>query len=454
MSRVLKVNCGDDTACSCRQQANVGVAVRSGRVPHSVRTNLQASEIRTERLHGREHIVVPVIMARAGVVMNGSLTLEEEFFPEAWNGVPVTVGHPQQGGDYTGANDPALLETWAVGQIFNAHVADHALRGEAWIDVERAERVAPGLVAQIQSSDVEMDVSTGFFSKEEPRRGRSNGRTYTSVARDLLPDHLALLPGDTGACSWEDGCGVRVNRRREPVSDKIKTAASALMAALGLGSPNRATMTREEIIADLKTNARGEDDDHRQMVADLVSDDRSPYTPDDMYALAEMSQEALVATRNAFLGEPGKEEDVDKPSTNSDKGGPPVADKDKAEGQITVSQDELNKLVTNAVSEALKSALPETMKQLQTNALSAEDRAAIDAAKNITAENRSKLISHITTNSDMKTEDLEKMDTATIETIASGIRVQGSFAGRAVPFSLSALEANSRARCLPPAPTG
>lgn len=434
--RVLRVNCGDDAACSCRQQSNLGVAIREGRTPHSVRTNLQASEIRTERLHGRDHVVVPVIMARAGVVMNGSLTLEEEFFPEAWNGVPVTVGHPQVAGGHVGANDPALLETWAVGQIFNAHVSGGALRGEAWVDVERAERVAPGLVDQLQSEDVKMDVSTGFFSKEEPIRGRSNGRSYDSVARDLLPDHLALLPGDTGACSWEDGCGVRTNKRREPMGDKLRAAIQTIMAAVGLGS-EKSDMTKEQILADLRANARGKDDDHRQMVADLVSDDRSPYTPDDMYALAEMTQEALVATRDTFLTAADEDEEDDedktpKPSTNAE-GDQPVADNNDAGGQVTVSQDELNKLVTNAVAEALKTALPETVKSLKANALTDDDRAAIAAAGKIASENRERLVTHITTNSDISAESLKSMNLATIETIAAGIRVPVNYGGRATP---------------------
>src|SRR5262245_48471089 len=38
----------------------------------------------------------------------------------------------------------------------------------------------------------------------------------------------------------------------------------------------------------LKTGARGDDDDRRQIIADLISDDRSPFTPEDEEALRFM----------------------------------------------------------------------------------------------------------------------------------------------------------------------
>jgi len=39
-----------------------------------------------------------------------------------------------------------------------------------------------------------------------------NEEEYHSIVRNYRPDHLALLPGAIGACSWEDGCGIRANK--------------------------------------------------------------------------------------------------------------------------------------------------------------------------------------------------------------------------------------------------
>src|SRR5690606_16997468 len=59
--------------------------------------NLLPSESKIVNYLGRRMLVVPLIMARADVVMNGGYVPVEEMSPEAWNGRPVTVGHPDDG---------------------------------------------------------------------------------------------------------------------------------------------------------------------------------------------------------------------------------------------------------------------------------------------------------------------------------------------------------------------
>jgi hypothetical protein len=41
-----------------------------------------------------------------------------------------------------------------------------------------------------------------------------NGEEYEETLYDFIPDHIALLPNELGACSWADGCGVRENIRK------------------------------------------------------------------------------------------------------------------------------------------------------------------------------------------------------------------------------------------------
>jgi hypothetical protein len=50
-----------------------------------------------------------------------------------------------------------------------------------------------------------------------------------------------------------------------------------------------------------RTNARAGDDDRRQIIADLLSDDRSPFTPDDEQALNMARDEILRHWRDAWL---------------------------------------------------------------------------------------------------------------------------------------------------------
>jgi hypothetical protein len=53
--------------------------------------------------------------------------------------------------------------------------------------------------------------------------------------------------------------------------------------------------------ASIKGSARGDDDDSRQIIADLISDDESPFTPDDEMALRHMSAASLKEMRRKYL---------------------------------------------------------------------------------------------------------------------------------------------------------
>lgn len=51
---------------------------------------------------------------------------------------------------------------------------------------------------------------------------------------------------------------------------------------------------------DARTNARGQDDDRRQIVADLISLNESPFMPDDEDSLRSMSEITLRQLRNRY----------------------------------------------------------------------------------------------------------------------------------------------------------
>ena len=91
--------------------------------------------IRSETLDGKRHIVVPVVMMVEGV-HNGSqgplLHLAEELgrFPGAWNGIPVTIQHPQDGDMFVSANSPNIINSQVVGRVFNTRFEDGKLKGE------------------------------------------------------------------------------------------------------------------------------------------------------------------------------------------------------------------------------------------------------------------------------------------------------------------------------------
>ncbi len=181
------------------------------------RVNLETDPAlcRYETFEGRRHLVAPVVMIVEGVLNNALLLAEElEKSAAAWNGRPVPVLHPTEAEEYITANRPDIIEKNVVGHIFNAKVEDSKLKAEIWIDEAKAKKLGHSeYIASIASGKVS-EVSTGYFADEEPIEGDYNGKAYVVIHRNLRPDHLALLPNETGACSVEDGAGTpRVNKQ-------------------------------------------------------------------------------------------------------------------------------------------------------------------------------------------------------------------------------------------------
>ena len=392
---------------------------------------LKKSEITRTKYEGRETLVVPVIMAKADVVMNDALLPEEEYFPDAWNGVPVTVGHPQTNkGDWLSANEPKVLTEWAIGRIFNARVEGGALRAEAWIDVARANKVAPDLVQRLVDGE-QIDVSTGYFADAENSSGVLFGQEYHAVHRNVRPDHLAFLPNEEGACNWEDGCGIRANKRKTMDIDTKGLAAVVANAIAGFfklsdkeamkincACKDNAKKTddsdpdADEDTEDdegekkppfAKKNARGEDDDPRQICADLVSMEESPFLPEDTYALASMSPKTLKALADQYRPKKGK--------SNA------AAEEPAQPGEAEVKAEEIQAMIDQAVTKAVS--------VLSTNAkaeLSAEDKQAIAFAHKVAADHRAGLVSKITANSKFTEETLKSFSAEQLETLAANLK--------------------------------
>jgi hypothetical protein len=171
----------------------------------------------TKQLEGRDHAVFPAVLVREQVLVNnlGRTFLsaaEIEASVDAWNGVPVVIRHPSKRGMPVSARDPEVLNSRGTGRIFGARFEDGALKGDVWIDLQRAAEVADALsvVNGVQNGEVG-EVSTGFGTQIEHAPGKWGTEAYDYVLHEIRPDHLALLPDEIGACSVTDGCGLGVN---------------------------------------------------------------------------------------------------------------------------------------------------------------------------------------------------------------------------------------------------
>ncbi len=171
---------------------------------------------RYAQFNGRDHLIASCTGIVEGV-MNGRLCLAEEFgkFPEAWNGIPIPVNHPVRNGMYVSANDPEIIDNEVIGQFFHTRITNNNLEGEMWIDIAKCTELGGEALETLQRLENHqvVEVSTAFFHDEEMRSGTFMSVPYTSICHNIRPDHVAVLPNDIGACSVEDGCGVRANQK-------------------------------------------------------------------------------------------------------------------------------------------------------------------------------------------------------------------------------------------------
>lgn len=179
--------------------------------------------LRTETLDGKTFLVSPVTPVVEGAHNGEFLSYDEiTVFVDAWNGRLLPIDHPKDAnGEPATAGSPAVMENSVVGFLFNVVAREdiRGISGELWIDIEKAAKVPGGTesVTRLQSGQG-LEVSTAYYCFVDNVKGEwRNPRTgetekYTSSQNQIRPDHLALLPFDLGACSWEDGCGApRVN---------------------------------------------------------------------------------------------------------------------------------------------------------------------------------------------------------------------------------------------------
>lgn len=182
--------------------------------------NVKGGNVRRENLEGKPHVVVDAVMMTSGVVPGSKGPL---YYPpeemrknvQAWNNRPVVVYHPQNGdGKPATAADPKVLNTQKVGVVLNAHYTEKngkpRWRSQVWINEELGKKLIPDVMAKIEKGEP-VEVSTGLYTENEEKEGTYNGKKYKAIAKNYVPDHLAILPTGTGACSVADGAGLLQN---------------------------------------------------------------------------------------------------------------------------------------------------------------------------------------------------------------------------------------------------
>jgi len=185
----------------------------SGEVLHVALSD--SPQIREVQRDGTSYLVAPVVAIVEGVLNQWYVPAKAiEASIQNWNRVPVVINHPV---DSNGEPVSAILAEMtgrniAVGTFENPRWVPkiRGMAGEVWLDVNAAMKTALGKsVVERMRALQPLEVSTGYFVPQlEVASGKFNTKDYIEVHHGLDPDHFALLPTQTGACSWADGCGL------------------------------------------------------------------------------------------------------------------------------------------------------------------------------------------------------------------------------------------------------
>ena len=133
---------------------------------------------------------------------------------EGWAGKRVVVNHPSAIGCVS-ALDKGVWQRSGVGLVVGPRWDQErsAVLGTAMLDIARVLFVDQGLpqgqrIMERLLRGQRLEVSAGIYWDHEPISGVHNGLVYNSVSRNHLPDHLAILPCDIGACPVSAGGGM------------------------------------------------------------------------------------------------------------------------------------------------------------------------------------------------------------------------------------------------------
>jgi hypothetical protein len=200
----------------------------------NIRTAVNAKAIRREQYNGREHIVVPSYTLPDGVVMNQGMYPKEEIDAsyKTLEMTPAPLGHPQVDGEYVSASRPDAINAFHFG-AFNKNVRREGNRVylEKFIDVEVARNSENGrAVLDAIDKGEPIHTSTGLLLDREMT---PNADGYQWIARNLLFDHDAVLVGQVGAATPDQGVGMLVNRQLVINSEVPATNESALDDSYG-----------------------------------------------------------------------------------------------------------------------------------------------------------------------------------------------------------------------------
>jgi len=229
---------------------------------HQVSTNQTQAGKRQTGIDGRQYLVLPSIPIKASVLGGAYVPADEiAAYVEAWNGIPFTLNHPDNNGKPISANSPEIIAKQSIGRVWNSRFdeSDNTLHSEIWIDIDKAKSLSNDsrrALAMLEANR-QMEVSTGYFADHETTGGDFEGQPYKEIARNIRPDHLALLLDGVGNCSIADGCGIpRINEAEdEELDEGFFQKVTKIIKEIIMNEPTGKVTTNDDVVDEVKDAA-------------------------------------------------------------------------------------------------------------------------------------------------------------------------------------------------------
>ncbi len=184
----------------------------------NISTLVDNSAIRTETIEGVEFTVLPSKTLPPGIVMNGIMYPADEVKRtiDTLNMTPVTLGHPVVNGKFADAYDMMSQAKHGLSGAFNkvtGQAQDGSWLVDKYIPTEALQNSTRGkIVANAIAKEQPIHTSTGVYLSRVPELGtNAAGQEYEYKANIDTFNHDAILVGEIGAATPEQGVGIFVN---------------------------------------------------------------------------------------------------------------------------------------------------------------------------------------------------------------------------------------------------
>lgn len=239
------------------------------------------SKISTQIIDGKEHIVInDVVPIVDDIVMNGIYYPSDEINKSymTLNDNLMPLDHPRINNENVSALNPQAINNYYIGAWGRnvRKVGDKVLM-DAYIDRKFAESTEKGRMLVNRLDDMmsgknttPIHVSTGLTYQADHQSGISKGKRYSSIARNMKFDHVAILTDKQGAATPEDGVGIFVNSNgektpletvsladctEEPLTNVIKQTIKDVLKTFQFNKKEEYDPMKEKIV--LALNAAG-----------------------------------------------------------------------------------------------------------------------------------------------------------------------------------------------------